>query len=460
MYNRKPTYRRPAARPAARPPARYTGGGAYYKRRATGRGAYSVDDAPVANIGARVGSWIGRRIGYYGSRWFGGSGAYYPKSKAMARTRGRGSGSYDISSQRLAPETPIFSSAGDEEGVVICHKEYLGDITSSSVAGGYKAEDFAINPASLETFPWLSQLCSQSYQQYKFESLMFHFKSSSANALNSTNTALGSVFAAINYDYSDQPFTSRYEIENCEWAQSCKPSDDILIPAECKSRLTSLNGLLYILNGAAIPTGTDPRLFFLGRLTIASQGLQGTSVNIGSLYVTYKIRLYKPLMTRPLSNAMVFAAFRTDTDASNMYGATTSVNVNNCDSIGVTISGNVLTVSKRRLRVGQRFMLQWLARGGSTAVTVPTFTASAGWSGIATVPSSTTAPYNRIDVSTASGVTTTVVSWWGIMEVIDDRNDLTMTLSGGTLPSGTVVSQTILLQVCGHQFDRVGTTTF
>ena len=38
----------------------------------------------------------------------------------------------------------------------------------------------------------------------------------SGDALNPTNTALGSVFSCINYDYNDDEFESRVEIENSD----------------------------------------------------------------------------------------------------------------------------------------------------------------------------------------------------------------------------------------------------
>ena len=87
----------------------------------------------------------------------------------------------------------------------------------------------------------------------------------------------------------------------------------MFIPVECDPKQTGLNnGLLYIINGNNVPTGADPKTYYLGKLFIGTTGLQGTSVNVGSLYVHYKVKLYKPVMTAPASNALVYTVPRVE----------------------------------------------------------------------------------------------------------------------------------------------------
>ena len=240
--------------------------------------------------------------------------------------------------------------------VIITHREYLGDIITSSTPGAFKIQSFGLNPSDTNSFPWLGNLAQPNFQQYKFEQLMFEFRTFSSDALNSTNTALGSVFACINYDYSDPDVASRYEVENTDWSRSCKPSESMLIPVECDPKLTGLNsGLLYIINGNTVPAGADPKTYYLGKMFIGTVGMQGASVNIGSLYVTYRIKLYKPFMTRPLSNALCASLTGTVCTVANPFG--TGPYVKAFDSIGLSISGANLVLAQNRLLVGQVYCI-------------------------------------------------------------------------------------------------------
>ena len=266
-----------------------------------------------------------------------------------------GSGDYVSTSGNtvLAPDPPKISMGRD--AVTITHREYLGDIISSSTANTFKIQKFGLNPSDMNTFPWLANVTQPNYQQFQFEQLIFEFRTFSADALNSTNTALGSVFACINYDYSDPDITSRQQVENTDWANACKPSESMFIPVECDPKQTGLNnGLLYIINGNNVPTGADPKTYYLGKLFIGTTGLQGTSVNVGSLYVHYKVKLYKPVMTAPASNALVYTRAASG-NSSSLWGDTLLSSPANCDSIGITINGNTLTMDSSRLQVGQIF---------------------------------------------------------------------------------------------------------
>ena len=343
---------------------------------------YSVHNGPWANTGALVGGalggayggpigqmageWIGRRAFHYPARYISGSGDY----------RVSGSITHTGSSNRISPPVPKFSM--DKDGVCICHTEYIGDIITSSTPGQLKIQKFAINPSNLQTFPWLSSIASQSFQQYKFSGLGFQFKSYSADALNSTNTALGAFFTCINYDYTDDDFTTRSQIENSSWAQSCKPSDDVFIPVECKPSNTSMNGFLYVQNGPGTPPESDPRLYNLGKLFIGTTGFQGAGVNIGSLYVTYKVHFYKPIIPAPLITANYVNLIRQATGPTTPYGLSWNTVPQSCDSLGVSIdsSSQVMTIKRDHLPPGSKFLLGLIWYGTSTAISHPTISST------------------------------------------------------------------------------------
>jgi len=357
------------------------GQGAYSAKRKvkkiTGRGAYSYDNpGPVGRAGEAAGALLG---GTYG-----GSIGKYLMSKAgryLGHKVGKlfGSGSYGYVEgspvTRMAPDPPMFINNRSDDSVVITHREYLGDVITSSTIGALKIQNYVINPSNNDVFPWLSQIAGPNFQQYKFDGLVFEFKSFSADALNSANTALGSVFACINYDSADLDFTSRNEIENSDWSRSCKPSENVMIPVECAPRQTAMNGLLYIANGNNIPAGTDPKTYILGKMSFGTTGFQAANVNIGSLYVTYKVRLYKTLLSKPASFSNISQWVRNSpTNAAPLGTSSVSPSASRvvCDTLGLKfLSGTQFSLDRRRLVVGQTFILSMCWTGISSPTLNP-----------------------------------------------------------------------------------------
>lgn len=256
-------------------------------------------------------------------------------------------------------------------GTVIRFQEYLRDVFTSSVAGAFKIETFLINAANAVTFPFLSQIAME-YEQYEFEGLLFQFKSMSADALNSVNTALGSVMMATQYDVSDPIFTSKTEMLNYEFSTSCKPSISNLHMIECAPNQTA-QSLFYTLNTSAVPAGNDPRLYHLGNFSIATTGFQGTNVNIGELHCTYQVRLLKPKLYSNLGLSI-------GTSKSTLSGVTdllplgTGRTVLGADSIPITItSGTTITFPATNSIL--HYYVIWIATGGAgVALVYPTLT--------------------------------------------------------------------------------------
>jgi len=101
----------------------------------------------------------------------------------------------------LASRVPSMNSTLDR-GVRIAHHEYLGDVQSTT---GFSVIKYSINPGMANTFPWLSTLAS-AFQEWELIGCIFFFKATSANALNSTNTALGQIIGAVQYNpYQPSP---------------------------------------------------------------------------------------------------------------------------------------------------------------------------------------------------------------------------------------------------------------
>lgn len=199
-----------------------------------------------------------------------------------------GMGAYRIRKNSLMNGPPLFN----DEPVYFTHREFIADVTGSTT---FASTVYSVNPGMSETFPWLSGQMA-GFEQYIFEGLLFEFKSTSANALNSTNTALGTVIMATNYDALDQPFSNKQQMEAYEFAVATKPSESCIHPVECDPRKNTLSEL-YVRANTAVTNG-DLRMYDLGNFTIATAGMQAAAT-IGELWVTYKVKAIRKKLSTP-----------------------------------------------------------------------------------------------------------------------------------------------------------------
>jgi len=203
-----------------------------------------------------------------------------------------GSGTYKLKGPNTVWDTgssvPIMHN--DQSKVRFCHREYVGQISSSAAFTIQYNEQ--INPTNQLLFPYLSGIAGN-FQEYKFKGLCFYFKSTSADALNSTNTALGAVMMSAQYR-SDAPApSSKVQMLNEMWSVDGRPSANLGMPVEVSPVESPLN-ILYCGDGSS---GTnDPKFFNLAKLFVATQGSQATA-DIGELHVCYDIELYKPILS-------------------------------------------------------------------------------------------------------------------------------------------------------------------
>lgn len=260
-----------------------------------GRGAYTMN--PEDSYGRQWGGYLGAKAGEF----LGGA------AQTMLTGLVSGLGDYQITKnvfmEGRLPQV-VNNPAGG--GIVIRFQEYLGDIISSDVAGEFKVDEYLINAANPKTFPFLSQV-AQNFEQYEFEGLLFAYKSQSGDAMDSVNTALGTVMLSTQYDVNDDSFTNKLEMLNYEYSSSCKPSANVVHMIECAPSQTTIN-LLYTLDQEDVPNNSDPRFYHLGRFAIASQGCQGTSVTLGQLHVTYQVRLLKPKLYESIGQGIPYAS--------------------------------------------------------------------------------------------------------------------------------------------------------
>lgn len=230
---------------------------------------------------------LGRTVGGI----FGKGGAAVGASAGELFRRLTGFGEYKVNSNTLSTTVDALPSFTNlSRGTRVSHREYLFDVVTSATVGGFTIQQIPIQPALLQSFPWLSSSAEQ-YQQWQLNGCVYEFKSNSYDALASTNTASGTVIMSTNYNVLEPSFPNKFTMEQTQYTCSGKPSRDLLHPIECAKIETPTN-VLYTRPGP-VSIG-DLRLYDHGNFYIATVGMQGASTNIGELWVTYDLTLLKP----------------------------------------------------------------------------------------------------------------------------------------------------------------------
>jgi len=273
----------------------YTGRGLY-----TGRGGFFSDMWPkmwtaTAPLRAMAGKWA--------------RSSTNPYVQAAGQVAGAtGIGDYstgvikndliDGGSGQIAP-----SFAEGPRGVTISHREYITDIFGPEATGIFQNQTFGLNPALVQTFPWLSQVAAN-YEEYEFKQLIFTFNSTVTDFVSNSGQ-VGTVIMATQYNANDAPFANKQEMMEYDAAVSGKVSGAIMAGVECDPRQNSGSPGKYTRSGPVAPN-EDVKTFDLGTLNVATSNTPQPFNNqaLGELWVSYTVELRKPkfFVSRALQN--------------------------------------------------------------------------------------------------------------------------------------------------------------
>jgi len=269
---------------------------------------------------------------------------------------------YNVLTNRA--EVPKFSSTRQTN--VVCHREYLMDWSGSTL---FNLQSFPLNPGIGGTFPWLSTI-AQNYQEYKFHGLIFEFKPLITDFV--TGGAPGVVIMSTSYNADAPVFASKQEMENSEYAVSVKPTRDMIHGVECADHLTPL-GIKYVRTGT-VPQGQDLRLYDLGNFQFANQG--SPTQLLGEIWVSYCVEFFKPILPATVGGSV-------ETGYTGRALATTASPLG---TIQAFIKSNIdLVVTATTLsftaQPGNKYLLNVVWSGSSTARTVPSLVSYVGLDG-------------------------------------------------------------------------------
>lgn len=379
-----------------------------------GRGGFFED------AGSKVGQWLGGKAGGLLSKIFG-TGVYSVTKNSLTST---------------ANDPPQVTNTSGATRVQ--HREFIQDVSGSTA---FVIQAFPINPGISQTFPWLSAVAN-SFEEYILHGILFEFKSTSATALDSTNTALGTVIMATEYNALHPNFTSKRDMENYVYSTSSPPAVSALHPVECARDVSVLNEL-YVRNvPPSLPT--DLRFSDLGRFQIATVGMQAASV-IGELWVTYDIELIKPKLPDAYTSVgpshHVYSEFdvipnplQAAPTAANLFGVSgEKVKLLGVGLTAVTLSTNTLTFNTS----GRYIVMMNITITTPGADTLPGYVLANSITGFTLFHRGTTPGATADYIAPDAGVLTSNNFWMAIcIDVIAGLTDVpTLQYSGATFTS-------------------------
>lgn len=171
---------------------------------------------------------------------------------------------------------------------VVEHSEFIQDVPGT-IAFSVLAGGLPVNPGMSNTFPWLNQLANN-YESYLFEKLEFEYRTSSSSATS------GVLMLAIDYDASDPAPVGKVQISSYQDCARDAPWKSFIQ----RNKLQNLRkrSSYYVRNGA-LSANQDIKLYDVGNVFMASQGMAADTPAVGELWVNYKIRLMTPQLQDP-----------------------------------------------------------------------------------------------------------------------------------------------------------------
>lgn len=387
--------------------------------------AKKVQQKPKS-IGAQIGALVGDGLQNFGTSVFN-------------RIMGKGDYTMPDSTSKLQKnclfqngnnQPPSFG--GGRSGFIFEHSEYVTDIITSATPGAFSQTTYAINPANPALFPWLSNL-STNFEMFQIDGMIFRYESTSGNAISGTNAALGTVMGYVAYDTLDAVLTSKSALLQYEGAVDARMDQNFLVGVECDSRDLPMSRL-YV---GTPPSGADAKMYNWGNFTIATQGSQGTSANVGELWVHYRIKF---LITKQMSASASAHMYMGGVASAKVTQTTPSTN---SGTIVLTPQSGNLAMVGTNFNVGSKYQLTAVGFAGNLngVPATPTYTGATAFgeyvnmadsservlqTGHSLAVSTFVATASTITISWASGFTTSDASTIAVDLLIHEFDNITV----------------------------------
>lgn len=185
--------------------------------------------------------------------------------------------------------------SASRNGVIITHREYMSNITSSGLSNGFNAVGLTLNPGKIAAFPWLSTIAGN-FDKYRI------LKCTISLVTNQPTTTAGRVGVGFDYDSTDPIPADRTDFFSLTHHAECAAWDslDFAIP---------LQGGVRFVNSH---TNTDSKLIDYGQVIVMADQVAATNANLGDVIISYSVELLDPqqaIMTTFMADGGLRASF-------------------------------------------------------------------------------------------------------------------------------------------------------
>lgn len=237
---------------------------------------------------------------------------YTRRFSRIPRVRGYGGyrwkGKSIMSGVAMSP--PVIHNTGKGDGIVLRHREFIGNLSLTSSSLFRIAMSIDLNPGNPK-FLWLKSV-APNWKEYEWHGMLVEYKPLTALATTSGAGQMGSIMIGTHYDMYERPYKNKIEMLNAEFTTSGKPQLAQLHPIETKRSATPVSRK-WVRSPTDTSATADARLYDHGRVEIAVEGIPGASSDvIGEVWITYEVCLYKPKLTQGI-------AYNVEQDVESFY---------------------------------------------------------------------------------------------------------------------------------------------
>jgi hypothetical protein len=280
------------------------------------------------------------------------------------RITGSGDGTYKTSSNLYPVGARVKREVG--KSVVIEREEFIAPVVSHTTAKGLTITKYRYNPASFVIGNEMART-ALGFEHYEPLQITIIYDSTSGDALNSTDSSLGKVCLAAQYNTFARDWDSFVELENAADSVCGAPSENLALLVECKPSRRS--NRLYLVSETDPNSAAKP-FYDHCDFYVASVGLQGQAVRIGDLKIRHKVRFSDPVYRDTTMPDVVIFATGSVASANDPLSTTPTVTENATTRLGCTLAWTTTTLTITNLKpfVGRvRLQASYAKLGSSVA---------------------------------------------------------------------------------------------
>lgn len=212
------------------------------------------------------------------------TGTRAPKNKAKQQSNNKRIQAPVAFSQKQSNRAPKMETLNDGQTCRVRNRELIGPIVNSTNVFNV-TNRLRVNPASANTFAWLSTIAS-SWESYRFRRLRFEFIGRCAT------TTAGSVIMSPDYDAQDGQPSTELQMGQYRGSQEDTPWSKIVLHLLPASMNRLYKSHVTMSDSRFATTTQDEKTIDAAQVFIAND--VGSNLTLGKLWVDYEVDLMTP----------------------------------------------------------------------------------------------------------------------------------------------------------------------